>query len=217
MLPPLFISVRSLFISVRSLIAIVSSTAFDLVFFLRTLSRSRTALVAENLFLASSFAEHQIKPRRLTDSARLCTRRLVSSFRLEIGSSNQPPGRLASKGLPIVLEVEVATGETAVTAEASPADRPHGPGESDLREERIADELWLKLGIRVSPRTVRAYWPDMPATPKGVRSQSWNTFVRTHARAVLACDFMVAVTVRFRILIYILVMEVGSRRISTAM
>ena len=27
------------------------------------------------------------------------------------------------------------------------------------REERIADELTLKLGIYVSPRTVRKYWP----------------------------------------------------------
>jgi hypothetical protein len=26
-------------------------------------------------------------------------------------------------------------------------------------EERIANELWLKLGIHVSPRTMRAYWP----------------------------------------------------------
>jgi hypothetical protein len=26
-------------------------------------------------------------------------------------------------------------------------------------EERVADELSLKLGILVSPRTVRKYWP----------------------------------------------------------
>jgi hypothetical protein len=81
-------------------------------------------------------------------------------------------------------------------------------------EERIADELWLKLGISVSPRTVRAYSPteDKSRHPR-LASQNWKTFVRNHARVLLACDFMVAVTARFRILYIFLVMEVGSRRI----
>jgi hypothetical protein len=47
-----------------------------------------------------------------------------------------------------------------------------------------------------------------------VLSQGWNTFIRNHARELLACDFMVAVSVRFRILyIYFVLMEIGSRRI----
>jgi putative transposase len=45
------------------------------------------------------------------------------------------------------------------------------------------------------------------------RSQGWTTFVRNHARAVLACDFFVAVTVRFRLLYGFVVMDVGTRRI----
>jgi len=49
-------------------------------------------------------------------------------------------------------------------------------------EERIADELWLKLGIKVSPRTVRAYWPvEDPSRHPRLTSQNWNTFVRNHA------------------------------------
>jgi hypothetical protein len=52
-------------------------------------------------------------------------------------------------------------------------------------EERIAHELWLKLGIHVSPRTVRAYWPARD--PQSHRhSETWNTFVRNHARALRA-------------------------------
>ena len=79
-------------------------------------------------------------------------------------------------------------------------------------EERIANELWLKLGIRVSPRTVRAYWPIKD--PGSFRqSQNWRTFARNHTRTLLACDFMVAVTARFRILYIFVVMEIGSRRI----
>ena len=39
------------------------------------------------------------------------------------------------------------------------------------------------------------------------------TFVRNHARAIVACDFVVAVTLRFRILYIFVAMEVGSRKI----
>ncbi|MFP6889182.1 MAG: helix-turn-helix domain-containing protein [Nitrospinota bacterium] len=42
-------------------------------------------------------------------------------------------------------------------------------------EERIANELLLKLGIRVSPRTVRKYMPKEPS--RGPRNdQRWATF-----------------------------------------
>jgi len=71
-------------------------------------------------------------------------------------------------------------------------------------EERIANELKLKLGIRVSPRTVQKYLvgggcPGRKPDP----SQRWLTFVHNHAQAIVACDFLVVVTARFRILICI--------------
>jgi transposase InsO family protein len=37
--------------------------------------------------------------------------------------------------------------------------------------------------------------------------------VKNHAQGIVACDFLVAVTVRFRVLFVFVVMEVGSRRI----
>jgi transposase InsO family protein len=82
-------------------------------------------------------------------------------------------------------------------------------------QARIAAELSLKLGIRVSPRTVRAYWPanaDHPGSRR-ISSHHWKTFVRNHAQAIVACDFLVAMTVGFRILYVFVAMEVGSRRI----
>ena len=48
---------------------------------------------------------------------------------------------------------------------------------------------------------------------KRLPSQRWMTFVRNHAQAILACDFFVVVTARFRILYVFVVMEVGSRRL----
>ena len=82
-------------------------------------------------------------------------------------------------------------------------------------QERVADELSLKLGILVSPRTVRKYWPLQPDGTRQRRtsSQHWRTFVKNHAQGILACDFLVAVTVRFQVLFVFLVMEIGSRRI----
>ena len=76
-------------------------------------------------------------------------------------------------------------------------------------EERIAAELLLKLGIRVSPRTVRRYMPSGGGSRTRRTSPCWTTFVRNHARAVLACDVLVAVTVRFRLLYVFVVLDVG--------
>jgi transposase InsO family protein len=79
-------------------------------------------------------------------------------------------------------------------------------------EERIANELLVKLGIRVSPRTVRRYMPSRPRRPKP-GTQAWSTFVRNHAQSVVASDFFVVVTATFRILYVFVVLEVGTRRI----
>jgi putative transposase len=66
-------------------------------------------------------------------------------------------------------------------------------------EERIANELLIKLRLQVSPRTVAKYMPrPAPGRPGG--GQRWSTFLRNHARGVIACDFLVSVTSTFRVL-----------------
>ena len=79
-------------------------------------------------------------------------------------------------------------------------------------EERIANELLLRLGVRVSPRTVRKYMPKRPVgCPRG--DQRWLTLLRNHAQAVIACDFFVAVTATFRLLYVFVVIHHSSRRL----
>jgi putative transposase len=102
-----------------------------------------------------------------------------------------------------------------------PAGRPRLPG--DLQqlirdraaanvtwgEERIANELKLKLGIRVSSRTVGKYLrtgrPMRTPDPR----QRWLSFVRSHARVIVGCDFFVVVTATFRMLYVFVIMDLA--------
>jgi hypothetical protein len=56
-------------------------------------------------------------------------------------------------------------------------------------EERIAAELLLKLGIRVSLRTVKRFMSRGHGGGSRARSHTWRTFIQNRARGVLACDF----------------------------
>jgi transposase InsO family protein len=83
-------------------------------------------------------------------------------------------------------------------------------------QERIADELLLKLGLRVSPRTVRKYMPSRCVGGPGKRGQSqrWSTFIRNQVKGIVACDFCVVVTATFRLLYVFVMIEHESRRLS---
>ena len=79
-------------------------------------------------------------------------------------------------------------------------------------EERIANELLVKLDIRISARTVRKYMPKPPPDrPRG--DQRWSTFLQNHAQGILACDFLTVVTPTFRVLYVFVVIHHASRRI----
>jgi hypothetical protein len=80
-------------------------------------------------------------------------------------------------------------------------------------EARIAAELRLKLGLCVSPRTVRRDMPPRGRPRDRVSSHRWRTFVRNQAGAMLACDFFVTITARFRTVYVFVVLDVAPRRI----
>ena len=76
--------------------------------------------------------------------------------------------------------------------------------------ERIRGEL-LKVGIKVAKRTVQRYMRRMRSPrPHG---QIWATFLRNHANAIWACDFLQVTDIFFRPLFAFLITEHGSRRI----
>ncbi len=195
--------------------------ARDAVRFLLLGTRSSASLKAENLFLRRQLAlylERQTKPRRANDATRLALALLSNLFGWKEALVIVKPETLIRwhrKGFRLFWR-----------RKSRPRGRPRLP--ADLRalitemasnntvwgEERIASELLLKLGIRVSPRTIRRYLPDRTGPWNGVSSQRWMTFVRNHAHAILACDFFVSVTATFRLLYVFVILEIGTRRVA---
>jgi putative transposase len=67
----------------------------------------------------------------------------------------------------------------------------------------------LKLGIRVSKRTIQKYMPKV----RRKSSQTWATFLKNHAGDIWASDFTVVHDLLFRPLYIFVVMELQTRRI----
>src|SRR5262245_63633576 len=69
-----------------------------------------------------------------------------------------------------------------------------------------------KIGVQISPRTIRRYIPKPPRRPADP-AQRWMTFVRNHTKAIIATDFFVVVTATFRLIYVFVIMELDTRRI----
>jgi hypothetical protein len=79
--------------------------------------------------------------------------------------------------------------------------------------ERIRGEL-LKLGVKVSKRTIQMYMRAVrPRTPRG---QRWSTFLRNHAHEIWACDFLQAYDVFFRPIFALVFIELTTRKVILA-
>jgi putative transposase len=81
---------------------------------------------------------------------------------------------------------------------------------------RIAGEL-LKLGVRVSPSTVRPLLlaAGLKPAPRG-NGPSWREFLRQQAASVLACDFFTVETMTLRRYYVLFFIELGRRRVHLA-
>src|SRR5437762_10851785 len=80
---------------------------------------------------------------------------------------------------------------------------------------RIAGEL-LKLGVRISPSTVRRLLLAAGLTPAPRRNgPSWREFLRQQATSMLACDSFTVETITLRRYVLFFI-ELGSRRVHLA-
>ena len=78
--------------------------------------------------------------------------------------------------------------------------------------ERIRGEL-LKLGIKVSKRTVQRYLPPDISPATSPSNQNWGTFLKNHADQIWSCDFTQVHTLFFAPLFVFVIIELSSRRI----
>jgi putative transposase len=193
----------------------------DVIRFLRLCLRPAPVLAAENLFLRKQLAlyqERHVKPRRATDATRLALVRLARWFDWRQALAVVQPAtfvRWHRQGFRLFWRWKSRPGHPRIPRELQTLIHQMARDNPTWGQERIANELRLKLGLQVSPRTVRKYMPKPLDHGRGHRvpSQRWRTFVRNHAQTIVACDFCVVITATFRLLYVLVVMEHATRRI----
>ena len=204
--------------SVIVLLRIVLRLLADLAGLIVLSVRPRRAIEAENLVLRRQlalFKERGVQPRRI-DAATRASLALLSRWcdwrSCLVVVRPETVVRWHRAGWRLLWRYKSRPGRPPIPLELRQLIRRMATENPLWGEERIANELLLKLGLRVSPRTVRKYMPKRP--PGRARSdQRWSTFLRNHARAIVACDFFMAVTATFRLFYVLVLIEHGSRRL----
>lgn len=98
--------------------------------------------------------------------------------------------------------------------------KPRIPAETIALVKRMARENWLwgaerirgellKLGVKVSKRTIQKYI----AKARQTSGQTWATFLKNHAGDIWACDFTVVFDLLFRPLYIFIIPELKTRRV----
>jgi hypothetical protein len=155
--------------------------------------RSRMARAAEALFLQKQFALYE--GRNAPSHHHMHATRLILVW-LSYGCDWQPALTIVR---PATFTRWRRQGWRLVWTQPAPVGRPPLPPERHALirrmarehvtwgQQRIANELGLKLGLRVSPRTVRKYMPRDCVSSPGQRCQSqrWSTFIRNHATGLV--------------------------------
>jgi len=181
--------------------------------------RPSSVIRAENLVLRkqlASYIERGIKPRRADHATRVSLALFTRLFDWRDTVVNVQPATIVRwhrMGWRIFWRLKCRAGRPPIPPELRKLIRRMAIENPLWGEERLTNELLVKLGIRISPRTVGKYMPKrLPGKPRG--DQRWSTFLKNHAKVILACDFFVAVTATFRMLYVLVVIEHGTRRLA---
>jgi putative transposase len=203
---------------VIALVRVALQLLADALRFVALTFRPSSTLQAEILFLRRQLALYQergVKPRRPDVATRLSLALLSRLFDWRSSLVVVRPETLVRwhrAGFRLLWRLKSRPGRPPIPLELRQLIRRMATENPLWGEERIANELLVKLCLRVSPRTVRKYMPKRPpGRPRG--DQRWSTFLRNHARAIVACDFFVAVTATFHLLYVFVVIEHGARRL----
>jgi putative transposase len=154
----------------------------DAACFLRLCLRSPAVLAAENLFLRKQLAlyqERHVQPRRATDATRLTLTCLARWFDWRQALVIVQPATLIrwhQQGFRLFWRWKSTPGRPSIPPELQALIRQMAYDNPTWGQERIANELRLKLGLRVSPRTVRKYIPQHLDHSRGQRVRLCRKF-----------------------------------------
>src|SRR6202140_701105 len=145
--------------------------------------RSTRSINAENQFLRRQLAlyiERGVKPRRIDSVTRIALVILSRFFHWRGALVVVRPEtmiRWHRAGWKLLWRLKSRPGRPSIPVEVQKLIRRMANENPSWGEERIANELLLKLDIRVSPRTVNKYLPKRPTgRPRG--DMHWSTFLR---------------------------------------
>ncbi len=168
----------------RHLIQTAFQVLLDFLGLVALTCRSRNAVEAENLFLRKQlalFQERKNKPRRADDSTRWLMSFLSRWFDWRstlVVVKLETLIRWHRRGFRLFWRWKSrAVGRPSLPKDIQALIRQMARENPSWGEEHIANELNLKLGIRVSPRTVGKYLAQGPRRISDP-GQRWLTFVR---------------------------------------
>src|SRR5207248_1556499 len=152
--------------------------------------RPRRSVEAENLVLRRQlalFKERGVKPRRIDAATRISLAwlsRLCDWCFCLIVVRPETVVRWHRAGWRLFWRYKSRPGRPQIPLELRQLIARMASDNPLWGEERIANELLVKLGIRISPRTVSRYMPKRP--PGQLRGdQRSSTFLKNHAKTTL--------------------------------
>lgn len=188
---------------------------------LRDLTRSKSDLIAENMFLRQQLImlERQIRRPQLKPRDRQILMLLASRIReWKAALVIVKPETVVSwhrQGFKLFWrrKSQRGRGRPAIAADTIALIEEMAISNRTWRAKRIQGEL-LKLGITVNKGTVKKYMRSARCgLPPVKRGQTWATFITNHASETWACDFVQIYDLLFRTVFVFFIIELGSRRV----
>jgi len=177
---------------VRALLRLLA----DLGRFAALLFKPRQATAAENLVLRRQialFEERGVKARRVDAATRLSLAiwsRFCDWRSCLTVVRPQTVIRWHRAGWRLFWRFKSRSGRPTIRAELGRLIRRMALENPTWGQERIANELLLKLGIRISPRTVRKYMPKLPRDNPAAISVGRRSCAITHRPSSLATSLL---------------------------
>src|ERR1017187_4848400 len=143
----------------------------DLFRFMVLSLRSESSLAAENVFLRKQlgfYQERKIRPRRTFHPAQVTLILLSRWFNWRSALTVVTPRTFIGwrrKRFQLFWRKQCQSGRPRIPPDLQGLIGTMARENPSWGQERIANELLVKLGLRVSPRTIRKYLPKVPIAP----------------------------------------------------